>query len=139
MSNAASLRRLALVAVPVLLVSGFWLGDGNRGGAGAALGVAMVVLFFAGGRAPMFLADTTPAGQLFLLIAMGYVLRIVLLLAALLAFGTAHWLDRAAVATTVITGALLWTVSLVHRDLTTRRPTLVIEPAALPVPAGASR
>jgi ATP synthase protein I len=139
MMITASVRRAALLAVPVLLVGGFWLLDGDRGGAGAALGVAMVTLFFAGGRAPMFLANSTPAGPLFLLIALGYVLRVVLLLAVLLAFGDAGWVDSAAVATTVITGALLWTLALVHRHMTSRQPTLVIEPAPQPVTAGASR
>ena len=139
MMITASVRRAALLAVPVLLVGGFWLLDGDRGGAGSALGVAMVTLFFAGGRAPMFLANSTPAGPLFLLIALGYVLRVVLLLAVLLAFGDADWVDRRAVAATVITGALLWTASLIHRDLTTRRPTLVIEPAPKAVPVGARR
>jgi hypothetical protein len=139
MTITASMRRTALLAVPVLLVGGFWLLDGDRGGAGAALGVAMVTLFFAGGRAPMFLADSTPAGPLFLLIAMGYVLRVLLLLVALLAFGDAGWVDRGAVATTVITGALLWTASLVHGHLTSRQPTLVIEPTPLPVVVGAAR
>ena len=76
---------------------------------GQASGVAMVVLFFAGGRAPMLLANSTPAGQLFLLVAVGYVLRVVLLLAAFVNLGEAAWLDRQAVAATVVAGALGWT------------------------------
>jgi ATP synthase protein I len=137
--TSTRLRRTAMVAVPVLLVGGFWVSSGNRGAAGAGLGVAMIVLFFAGGRAPMFLANSTPAGQLFLLIAMGYILRVVLLLAVLLAFRDAGWLDRTAVATTVLTGALLWTAALVQAHLTTEQPTLVIEPAPLPATTGAPR
>jgi ATP synthase protein I len=139
MMITASVRRTALLVVPVVLVGGSWLLDGNRGAAGAALGVAMVTLFFAGGRAPMLLADSTPAGPLFLLIAMGYVLRVLLLLVVLLAFGDAGWVDRAAVAAAVLTCALLWTVSLVHRHLTSRQPTLVIEPTPLPQRVGALR
>ncbi|BEP11810.1 hypothetical protein acdb102_01210 [Acidothermaceae bacterium B102] len=136
MVTSTRLRRTAMVAVPVLLVAGFWLSAGNRGAAGAGLGVAMVVLFFAGGRAPMFLANSTPAGQLFLLIAMGYILRVVLLLAVLLSFRDAGWVDHTAVAATVLAGALLWTAALVQAHLTAQQPTLVIEPAPQPVAVG---
>lgn len=139
MVTSARLRLSSMVAVPVLLVAGFWACSGDRGAAGAALGVAMIVLFFAGGRAPMFLANSTPAGQLFLLIAMGYILRVVLLLAALLAFRDAGWVDHTAVATTVLVGALLWTAVLVQAHLTTKQPILVIEPSPLSVTVGAQR
>src|SRR5471030_1693045 len=113
MAISASTRRMALLAAPILVVGGFWLAGGNRSGAGAALGVALVVLFFAGGRAPMLLANSTPAGQLFLLVALGYVLRVVLLLAAFETFGQDGRFDRTAVAATVVAGALGWTGWLV--------------------------
>jgi ATP synthase protein I len=129
MAVTASRRRTAVAAVPLLVVAGFALSGGAPAAAGAALGVAMVVLFFAGGRAPMLLARTVPAGPLFLLVALGYVLRVVLLLAVLLAFGHNSWLDRSAVAATVIAGALAWTLLLVRRHLTSRQPTLEIAEA----------
>ncbi|MDX6254990.1 MAG: hypothetical protein QOJ11_1324 [Frankiales bacterium] len=139
MQISASARRTALAAAPILEVAGFWIAGGNRSGAGAALGVAMVVLFFAGGRAPMLLANFTPAGQLFLLVAVGYLLRVVLLLVVLVNFGAASWLDRQAVAATVLAGALGWTGYLVRAHLSSRQPTLVIAPAPLPHPAEARR
>jgi ATP synthase protein I len=126
MAITAGARRTALVAAPLLAIAGFALAGGVRSAAGAALGVAMVVLFFAGGRAPMSLARTTPAGQLFLLISLGYTLRIVLLLVAFRSFGNSTWLDRSAVAATVVAGSLLWTAALVHAHLTSRAPTLDI-------------
>jgi hypothetical protein len=139
MPVSASARRTALVAAPVLVIAGFALGGGARSAAGAAIGVAMVVLFFLGGRAPMALASAIPAGQLFLLIALGYVLRVVLLLAVLLSLGNAGWLDRSAVAATVVSGALLWSAALVHGHLTSRQPTLVIEAAPALDPVGSAR
>jgi hypothetical protein len=128
MAISARIRRTAMVAAPILLIAGFRIAGGNRSGAGAAVGVAMVVLFFAGGRAPMLLANSTPAGQLFLLVALGYILRVVLLLVVLVNFGEASWLDRQAVAATVLAGALGWTGYLVRAHLSSRQPTLVIAP-----------
>src|SRR2546423_397611 len=119
-ASKAGRRRTALAALPVLWVAGFALSGGTPAAAGAAPGVAMVVLFFAGGRAPMLLARTVPAGPLFLLLALGYVLRVVLLLAVLLAFGHKSSLNRSAVAATVISGALAWSLLLVRRHLTSR-------------------
>jgi ATP synthase protein I len=139
MQISVTARRTALVAAPILLVAGFWIAGGDRSAAGAALGAVMVVLFFAGGRAPMFLANSTPAGQLFLLVALGYLLRVVVLLAVLVNVGDASWLDRKAVAVAVVSGALLWTGSLVHAHLTSRRPTLEPSPAGLPAEVGALR
>jgi ATP synthase protein I len=129
MAISSSARRAAMAAVPVVWVAAFWLGGGAASAAGAGLGVAMVVLFFAGGRAPMLLARTAPAGPLFLLVAVGYVLRVVLLLAVLVAFGHSGWLDRSAVAATVICGALAWTMLLVRGHVTSHRPTIEIEPS----------
>ena len=126
MAISASTRRVALVAAPILLIAGFWVAGGNRSGAGAALGVALVVLFFAGGRAPMLLANSTPAGQLFLLVALGYVLRVLLLLATIRGLADAAWLNHDAVAATVIAGSLGWTTYLAGRHLTSRQPTLEI-------------
>jgi hypothetical protein len=126
MQISASIRRTALLAAPILLISGFWIGGGSRSGAGAALGVALVVLFFAGGRAPMLLANSTPAGQLFLLVALGYVLRILLLLATIRGLADAAWLDHDAVAATVIAGSLGWTAYLAAHHLNSRQPTLEI-------------
>ena len=123
-------RAAVLVAVPVLVVAGFALAGGHRAAAGAALGVVMLTLFFAGGRAPMSLARSTPPGPLFVLITTGYVLRIVVLLAVLKAFGHASWLDRSAVAATVIAGALAWTGWLVRRHLTSQQPTLELTETA---------
>jgi ATP synthase protein I len=139
MQITASARRTATAAALILVIAAFWLAGGHRAGTSAALGVAMLVLFFAGGRAPMILADTAPAGLLFLLIATGYVLRVVLLLAVLLAFGDAGWVDRSVVAATVVTGSLLWTAALVRSHLTSRQPTLVIEAQPMLASAGASK
>jgi ATP synthase protein I len=139
MQVSTSARRTALAVVPILVVCGFWIVGGDRSGAGAALGVAMVVLFFAGGRAPMALARTTPAGPLFLLIAMGYVLRVVLLLAVFIALGDAGWVDHSAVASTVVSGALLWSAALVHGHATSRQPTLEIPAAPVLTSPGAHR
>jgi hypothetical protein len=123
-------RGAAFAAAAVLVVLGFALAGGSRAAWGSALGIALVVLFFAGGRAPMLLARTAPAGPLFLLVAMGYVLRVVLLLAVLISFDHRTWLDRSAVAATIISGALLWTGWLVVRHVTSRQPTLEIPDAA---------
>lgn len=131
MAISATARRTALVAAPFLVVAGFAMAGGERSAAGAALGVAMVVLFFAFGRAPMFLASTTPPGPLFLLISMGYVLRIVAMLAVFKALSADRWLDKSAVAATVIVGALAWTAYLVRAHLTSQQPTLEI---ATPAP-----
>ncbi len=139
MQISANTRRLALVAAPVLWVAAFWIGGGDRSGAGAGLGLAMIVLFFAGGRAPMLLARTTPASQLFLLVAMGYVLRVVLLLVVLVNLGDAAWLNRQAVAATILVGALGWTAALVHAHLTSRQPTLEIAPSPFLVQSGRPR
>jgi hypothetical protein len=136
MAVSTGTRRTAVAAVPLLVIGGFALVGGHRAAAGSALGVLMLVLFFAGGRAPMLLARTAPAGPLFLLVAMGYVLRVVLLLAALLAFQHRSWLDRPALAATIIAGALAWTGWLVQRHLRSRQPTLEIADPA-PVPASA--
>ena len=136
MPGSAITRRTALVAAPLLLVAGCWLVGGDRSGAGAALGLGLVVLFFAGGRAPMLLASSTPAGQLFLLVAMGYVLRVVLLLVVLVNVGDASWLDRQTAAAMILLGALGWTGYLVQRHVTSRQPTLEIAPAADLVASG---
>ena len=140
MAITARARRTALFVAPLAVIAGFAVAGGGPSAAGAALGVAMVVLFFAGGRAPMTLARTTPPGPLFALIFMGYALRVVLLLAAFRAFGASTWLDRTAVASTVILGAMLWTASLVHAHATSHQPTLEIDtvPTSV-VPVGASR
>ena len=123
-------RATALAAVPVLVVAGFAAFGGHRAAAGAGLGVVMLALFFAGGRAPMSLARTSAPGPLFVLITTGYVLRILLLLAVLKNFGHASWLDRSAVAATVIAGALAWTGWLVRRHLTSQQPTLELPEAS---------
>lgn len=128
MTTSASTRRTALAAALVLVAGAFWLVGGDRAGAGAGVGIAMVVLFFAGGRAPMLLANSTPAGQLFLLVAMGYLLRVVLLLVVLVNLGQSSWLDRQAVAATILVGALAWTGYLVRAHVTSRQPTLEIAP-----------
>jgi hypothetical protein len=129
MATSVLRRRTAMGAALVLVVAAFWVVGGDRSGAGAGVGIAMVVLFFAGGRAPMLLASSTPAGQLFLLVAMGYVLRVVLLLVVLVNLGEASWLDRQAVAATILAGALAWTAYLVRAHVTSRQPTLEIAPA----------
>ncbi|MDX6201940.1 MAG: hypothetical protein QOF82_2736 [Frankiales bacterium] len=139
MQISANGRRTAVVAVPIVVICGFWAVGGDKSGAGAALGVGMVVLFFAGGRAPMALARTTPPGPLFLLIAMGYVLRVVLLLAVFLALGDAGWVDHSAVAATVVSGALLWSAALLHGHVTSRQPTLEIPAATALTSTGAGR
>lgn len=135
MAISATARRTALLAAPVLVVAGFAIGGGERSAAGAALGVAMVVLFFAGGRAPMFLASTTPPGPLFLLISMGYVLRIVAMLAVFKGLSADGWVDKSAIAATVIAGALAWTAYLVHAHLTSQQPTLEIAKSQQVVPS----
>jgi hypothetical protein len=120
-------RAAALVAVPVLMVAGFAslaIAGGHRAAAGAGLGAVMLILFFVGGRAPMTLARSSPPGPLFVLISTGYVLRILLLLVVLKKVGHATWLDRSAVAVTVIAGAIAWTGWLVRRHMTSQQPTL---------------
>jgi hypothetical protein len=138
-TGRAGRRLLALVAVPVLVVAGFALVGGHRAAAGSALGLVMLVLFFAGGRAPMLLAPSVAPGPLFLLVAMGYVLRVVLLLAVLVAFGRKDWLDSSAVAVTVVAGALAWTGWLVRQHLTARQPTLEIAESSGLTISGARR
>jgi ATP synthase protein I len=139
MQISVRVRRTAILAVPVLVIAGFAVAGGSRSAAGAAIGVAMVVLFFAGGRAPMALANTTPAGLLFLLVVFGYLLRVLLLVVVLRAIGGASWVSSPAVGATVISGALLWTAVLVHDHLTSRQPTIVIAPTPVLHPAEVSR
>jgi hypothetical protein len=102
---------------------------GAFGGADAAVGtlvgLALVTAFFLVGRIPVRLAPVVPAGLGFLLLGLGYALRIVLLILALGAVRNLAHVDGRVVAGTVILGALVWSFAQVGAHVTSRRPTIV--------------
>jgi len=75
---------------------------------GAAIGLALVAGFFLGGRVPVRLSGLVPAGVSFLLLGLGYVLRLALLLVALRALRGAPWLDTDVLGVTVVVASLVW-------------------------------
>lgn len=75
---------------------------------GAALGLAIVAAFFLGGQVPVLLSRQVPAGVSFVLLGLGYVLRLLLLLVVLRSVRGATWLDTDVLGVTVILASLVW-------------------------------
>jgi hypothetical protein len=97
---------------------------GTEAAAGAVVGLGLVTAFFLVGRIPVRLAPVVPAALGFLLLGLGYALRIVLLVLALGAVRELDHVDGRATAATVILGALVWSFVQVGAHVTSRRPTI---------------
>lgn len=110
---------LGLAAAVVLAATG-----GADAAVGAVLGVALTIIFLFAGRIPVRLADNVPPAVSFLLLGLGYVLRVVLLLAALAALRPATWVDSHALGLTVIATALAWSLVALRAHQTSRQPTI---------------
>jgi peptidoglycan/LPS O-acetylase OafA/YrhL len=111
-------------AVIVLLPVVSWLLGGPDAAAGAAIGPALVAAFFAGGWVPVAVGTRVPALLAFILLGLGYALRIVLLLVVLTALRDARWVDGRVLGGTVVFAALVWGFVQIGVHVTSRRPTI---------------
>lgn len=123
-----------LVGVPVVGLAA--LAAALLGGADALvsvlIGTVLVAAFFLTGRLPAVLGPDIPRGAAFLLLGMGYVLRVMVLLVAFRLLRDVDWIDRRVLGGTVIVGALLWGAAQLYAHLTSRQPTVVPVPSRPP-------
>jgi protein-S-isoprenylcysteine O-methyltransferase Ste14 len=95
--------------------------------AAIAVGTLLVLLFFLAGQVPVRLAPLVGGGAGFLLLGLGYVLRLLLLLVAMRAVTRADWLAPEVVGVTVVLGALIWLNVHAVRHFRAARRTPVLE------------
>jgi ATP synthase protein I len=118
--------RAAPVVLACALLGAFTAAAGLRGATGSAIGVGLVVAFFAAGAIPRGLPSSTPSGTLFGIVMVGYLTRVLAMIVALRLLTGVHVIDSYALGVTVIVGALVWSAMLVHGHLTSRQPTIEI-------------
>ncbi|HEY0485413.1 MAG TPA: hypothetical protein VGD72_04110 [Mycobacteriales bacterium] len=111
-------------AALLLLVVGSGIRWGIEGVAGSVAGLALVSVFFAGGRLPALFADRVPAALAFAALMLNYGVRLVVVLVGLLLLARLRWLEPRAMGLAVVLGAVLWSVVQVVAHATSRRPTI---------------
>jgi hypothetical protein len=127
-SAAPTTSRLALLTTSVaglLAVVVAWIVVGSHGPLSALLGVGMVIGFFSASGLPFLFAREVGAGFAFLVLGMGYVLRILLGVVIYAVAVSSDAIDRQVVGLTVIGCALVWVNTQVVHGLSRRnQPTL---------------
>lgn len=122
-------RRFAVVAT--LLVAGglaALLSRGAPGLVGFGIAIGAVVVFFAGGAIPTRAAAVSGALAGFLLLGLGYLLRILGLLVLLAALRNVSWVDRHVLGLTVVLAALAWSWLAIRAHQTSRQPIIAYTP-----------
>ena len=117
-------------AAPVI-VAAFWITRQTRGGLAALFGVAIAVVFFAGGLYVMKrVTNENPISVLVGALAV-YLGQVIFLGLVILLFSGAHWLDGKAFGLSVLAVALIWQVIQVVAFVRLRKP-VYDEPGELP-------
>lgn len=104
-SRPAALATLAAGLVAVVVA---WGVVGSEGPLSAALGTTIVLAFFGLGTLPLAVAGKGPSGLAWIVLGLGYVLRIVLGVLVYAVAVSSDAIDRSAVGLTVIGCALVW-------------------------------
>ena len=104
-NRTAALVTLAAGAVAVLVA---WVAVGSDGPLSAGLGTGIVLAFFGMGTLPLALAGEGMNGLAWLMLGMGYVLRIMVGVVVYAIAVTSDAIDRQVVGLTVIACALVW-------------------------------
>jgi ATP synthase protein I len=104
-SRPAALATLAAGLVAVVVA---WAVVGSEGPLSAVLGTTIVLAFFGLGTLPLAVAGKGPSGLAWIVLGLGYVLRIVLGVLVYAVAVSSDAIDRSAVGLTVIGCALVW-------------------------------
>lgn len=121
-SRPAALATLATGLVSVLVS---WLAVGTDGPLSALLGTGIALVFFGMGALPLLVAGEGMNGVAWVLLGLGYVLRILVGVAIYAVAVSSDSIDRTVVGLTVIACALVWlNTQLVWSMLKRNRPTL---------------
>lgn len=116
---------LATLATGLLAVVVAWLAVGSHGPVSALLGTAIALVFFGMGALPLLVAGEGMNGVAWVLLGLGYVLRILVGVAIYAVAVSSDSIDRTVVGLTVIVCALVWLNTQLVWSLRKRnRPTL---------------
>jgi hypothetical protein len=116
---------LATLATGLLAVVVAWLAVGSHGPVSALLGTAIALVFFGMGALPLLVAGEGMNGVAWILLGLGYVLRILVGVAIYAVAVSSDSIDRTVVGLTVIVCALVWLNTQLVWSLRKRnRPTL---------------
>lgn len=121
-SKPAALATLVTGLVAVLVA---WAAVGSHGPLSALLGTGITLVFFGLGTLPLMIAGEGRNGLAWLMLGMGYVLRILIGVVIWAAAVSSDSIDRTVVGLTVIVCALVWlNTQLVWSMMKRNRPTL---------------
>jgi ATP synthase protein I len=121
-ARPAALATLATGLVAVLVA---WAAVGAHGPLSALLGTAIVLAFFGLGAVPLLLAGRGANGLAWMVLGLGYVLRILIGVVVYAVAVSSDAIDRSAVGLTVIACALVWLNTQLVTGLRRRnQPTL---------------
>jgi hypothetical protein len=116
---------LATLVTGLLAVLVAWLAVGSHGPVSALLGTAIALVFFGMGALPLLVAGEGMNGVAWVLLGLGYVLRILVGVAIYAVAVSSDSIDRTVVGLTVIVCALVWlNTQLVWSLRRKNRPTL---------------
>ena len=116
---------LATLATGLLAIVVAWLAVGSHGPVSALLGTAIALVFFGMGALPLLVAGEGMNGVAWILLGLGYVLRILVGVAIYAVAVSSDSIDRTVVGLTVIVCALVWLNTQLVWSLRKRnRPTL---------------
>jgi ATP synthase protein I len=111
-----------MVATVPVIVGAFWVARGTGGGLAALLGVAVALLFFAGGLYVMGrVANANPISVLAGALAV-YLGQVIFLGVVIFSLSGAGWLDGKAFGLSVLAVALIWQVCQVVAFMRLRQP-----------------
>ena len=123
-NRTAALATLVAGVVAVLVA---WLAVGSDGPLSALLGTTIVLVFFGLGTLPLALVGEGRNGLAWLMLGMGYVLRIMVGVIVYAIAVSSDAIDRRAVGLTVIACALVWLNTQVFLGLRRKgQPTLEV-------------
>lgn len=108
LSRTSRPAALATLAAGVIAVVVAWSVVGSEGPLSAVLGTTIVLAFFGLGTLPLAVAGKGPSGLAWIVLGLGYVLRIVLGVLVYAIAVSSDAIDRSAVGLTVIGCALVW-------------------------------
>jgi ATP synthase protein I len=125
LTRATKPAALATLLAGLVAVVVAWLAVGAHGPLSAVLGTAIPLAFFGLGAAPLALAERTGPGLAWIVLALGYVLRIMVGVVVYAVAVSSDAIDRSVVGLTVIGCALVWLNTALVWSLQKRnRPTL---------------
>ena len=108
LARTARPAALATLATGLAAVLVAWAAVGADGPLSAALGTAIVLAFFGLGAMPLLLAGRGSNGLAWIVLGLGYVLRILVGVIVYAVAVSSDAIDRSAVGITVIACALVW-------------------------------